>query len=328
MSVTVELVSWTTHHTELRQIREAVFVDEMGIAKDDEWDDLDADAHHFLARDSDRTPLGTARLLPTGQIGRVAVVREHRSAGIGRALLDATVAHAQQLGLRRAFLHAQVQTLSFYRRAGFDIISEEFMEAGIRHREMELLFAIPFNPSPKHRGLKVDNPSPLPSASPERDAQLCRFESDDACAALLCDVVGGARRHVDLFSPELDHRIFDRPDVVDAISAFVRGNRAAQLRILILSTSAILDRGHRLIALMQRLPSKITVRRLDDPRLADPARSYAVADGRAFWLQPDSGSYTGWINHNDPVRVRQLTDAFEEAYAGGREDPELRTLAI
>jgi predicted GNAT family N-acyltransferase len=42
-------------------------------------------------------------------------------------------------GMPRPHLHAQVQTIAFYESLGFVVCGEEFKEAGILHREMEMV---------------------------------------------------------------------------------------------------------------------------------------------------------------------------------------------
>lgn len=130
-------VSWGRHERALSSLRRTVFVDEQGVAEDEEWDGADPDCRHFLAEDSNGVPIGTARLMPSGQIGRMAVLREWRGQGIGARLLKLAVdaAHAAN---QSVFLHAQSHAVGFYERAGFEVTGVVFMEAGIEHREMTL----------------------------------------------------------------------------------------------------------------------------------------------------------------------------------------------
>jgi predicted GNAT family N-acyltransferase len=328
MATQIRRADWDTEQSELGRIREQVFVVAMNVPKDIECDGQDAHAYHYVATDARGRAVGTARLLPTGQIGRMAVLEGFREQGIGHCLLAAAVEHAGELGLRRVFLHAQIQTLGFYEKAGFRAISDEFLEAGIAHREMELVLAVPFEPVPKHRGLAVRRPEEATGSATDVPATAEHFDTESSAADLLARVLAPARRNVEIFSPLLDHALYECPDVVDALSGLARRAPAAQIRVLIAASSAIVARGHALIRLMQRLPSKITLRRIDDGRAIDTNRSFAVVDGRAVWILPDSSVYHGWANLNDRVQARRLLESFETAFAQAREDPELRRLAI
>lgn len=135
-AVRVRRVPWASNAHALRQIREAVFIIEQQVPREEEWDDQDEGAEHFIAEDANNRAVGCARLLPTGQIGRMAVLRDQRGCGIGQRLLEAALDAARMHGMHTVFLHAQTHALEFYRKSGFVAHGDEFMEAGIPHREM------------------------------------------------------------------------------------------------------------------------------------------------------------------------------------------------
>jgi predicted GNAT family N-acyltransferase len=124
-----------------RALRRAVFIEEQGVAEADEVDNLDGTAIHLLATDQGR-PVGSARLLvlgETGKIGRVCVLREARGTGMGAALMRAAVAELRRVpGVRKVKLGAQTHAVGFYERLGFQVVGDEFLDAGIPHVEMVL----------------------------------------------------------------------------------------------------------------------------------------------------------------------------------------------
>lgn len=128
---------WKSDQSTLSNLRRLVFIVEQSVPQEEEWDGQDEDAWHWLATDPDHHPIGTARLLPSGQIGRMAVLAEHRGLKIGAAMLEAAVQKARQLGFQSVFLNAQSHALGFYEKAGFSAVGDEFMEAGIAHYRME-----------------------------------------------------------------------------------------------------------------------------------------------------------------------------------------------
>ena len=130
----IGLVTWQDAADELSAIRRRVFIDEQKVPPELEWDGLDASAMHAKATSLTGEAIGTARLLPGGQIGRMAVLRRWRGIGIGTAMLQCLIAHAAEK--ERLFLNAQTSAESFYRRNGFETEGEIFMEAGIPHIRM------------------------------------------------------------------------------------------------------------------------------------------------------------------------------------------------
>ena len=133
--IEVRVADWLKDNRDLRRIREAVFIAEQAVTPELEWDNDDADAVHFLAQEGD-FPVGTARLLPDGHIGRVAVLKDWRGMKVGDALMRAAIAEAERRGLKQQALSAQVHATAFYERLGFRVVSEEFLEAGIPHVDM------------------------------------------------------------------------------------------------------------------------------------------------------------------------------------------------
>ena len=137
MKFRVVEADWGARNVELMAIRNAVFVDEQGVPPELESDGRDSGASHFLATDEAGRPVGTARLLDDGQIGRIAVLPAFRRRGIGRRLLSLAVETARTRGESRVWLHAQIEAQELYLQAGFRIVGERFMEAGIAHIGME-----------------------------------------------------------------------------------------------------------------------------------------------------------------------------------------------
>lgn len=126
---------WARLGPQASDIRRRVFIEEQGVPQDEEWDGRDDACTHFLAL-IDGTPVGTARLLPDGHIGRVAVLAAHRGKGLGVALMEAAIAAARRQGFARVELAAQTRALTFYEHLGFLPEGETFMDAGIPHRNM------------------------------------------------------------------------------------------------------------------------------------------------------------------------------------------------
>lgn len=120
------------------RIRLAVFVSEQNVPLDEEIDADDARAVLYLASIGDRA-VGTSRLVARDSgrwiIGRLAVLRPYRKQGVGTALMERMLSDAGDF--RTIALNAQAAAVSFYERWGFEIVGEEFMDAGILHRPME-----------------------------------------------------------------------------------------------------------------------------------------------------------------------------------------------
>lgn len=134
----IKQVDWATHEAQLRQIREQVFVLEQHVPIALEWDGLDVDATHLLALDRLSKPIGCARLLSSGTIGRMAVLLEKRGLGVGTALLESAIQFYKQRHLSHVTLSAQTHAITFYEKVGFVVCSDLYLDADIEHVDMQL----------------------------------------------------------------------------------------------------------------------------------------------------------------------------------------------
>jgi predicted GNAT family N-acyltransferase len=123
--------------------RRQVFVIEQNMTAGEEFDGQDENAWHWLATSHSNQPIGTARLLPTGQIDHLAVLAEQRNKGIGKALIEEAIAKAKRLGMQEVWVQAQTQMRTFCENAGFEVVGEEFNEVEIPHVKMILNLPAP-----------------------------------------------------------------------------------------------------------------------------------------------------------------------------------------
>ena len=130
------LAKWPRDMSAIRSVRSTVFIDEQNVSPEEEWDGEDDRCLHVLAATTDDHVVGTARLKPDGQIGRMAVLKEYRGLGIGGEMLKLLVAEAADRGHAEVFLHSQVHAIPFYEAHGFVVEGEEFMDANIPHKTM------------------------------------------------------------------------------------------------------------------------------------------------------------------------------------------------
>ena len=123
-------------------IRHQVFVHEQCVDEALERDGKDDQCIQYIAFDGDRA-IGTARVMPLAdrfKIERMAVLAEARGSGVGAALMRFIMADleaAPDAEGRHFFLSSQVHAMAFYERLGFAVCSDEYMDAGIAHRDMK-----------------------------------------------------------------------------------------------------------------------------------------------------------------------------------------------
>jgi predicted GNAT family N-acyltransferase len=136
----VEIVKWIDDHTQLKNIREKVFIQEQKVTPELEWDGMDENAMHFLVF-KDEEAIGCARAVVTKnymQLGRMAVLKNYRGQGIGSALLEKAIVTAKLKQIPSIHISAQCCAIDFYLKFGFKVMSDIYLDTEILHRDMTL----------------------------------------------------------------------------------------------------------------------------------------------------------------------------------------------
>jgi predicted GNAT family N-acyltransferase len=140
VKIRITIGDWDTQREDAQAIRREVFVIEQNVPIAMEWDDMDEVSLHAVAYGANHQAIGTARLLPDGHIGRMAVRQPARRNGVGAAILQELMRRAAKRGDTEVVLHAQLRAAPFYARYGFVMEGEPFEEAGIPHIVMRRVF--------------------------------------------------------------------------------------------------------------------------------------------------------------------------------------------
>lgn len=119
-------------------IRMIVFVEEQNVPPEEEIDDLEGSAIHFIGYDHEN-PVAASRLRfveEYGKLERICVLKEARGKSFGKEIIQAMEKVVQEKGFKKAKLNAQTHAEGFYQKLGYHTISGEFMDAGIPHVTM------------------------------------------------------------------------------------------------------------------------------------------------------------------------------------------------
>lgn len=119
-------------------VRKVVFVEEQHVPIEEEIDDLEQEATHFVLYDQ-QEPIGAGRFRSVdgyGKVERICVMKDKRKSGTGKMLMLEIEQFAKNEGFTKLKLNAQTQAIPFYSRLGYEVVSEEFLDAGIPHKTM------------------------------------------------------------------------------------------------------------------------------------------------------------------------------------------------
>lgn len=312
----IEPATYAADATDLRAIRESVFVVEQRVPAELEFDELDPQCHHVLVRDLQYRPIATGRLSPEGKLGRIAVLPEWRHRGVGRSILLALIDKARNLGLTSVCANAQVAALDFYRKLEFVEEGQPFVEAGIPHQRVRL--SLPASAD-------VERPLAIPS---DPSVEAVKFDSFESTFAATLELIAQARRQLLIYSHDLEHALYGKDEVVQALKQFALGSRNAVVQIIIQDLGNLGNRQHPMLDLAQRLPSRLVLRTpLESEDLQYPSAFVANdRDGYLFRLLNDR--YQGHWSPNLPSRSRPLREEFDRVWQRSRPCTEFRVLGL
>ncbi|MAN51702.1 MULTISPECIES: hypothetical protein [unclassified Marinimicrobium] len=164
----------------------------------------------------------------------------------------------------------------------------------------------------------------LPPDTPEQSELI---DGPDAFRQALLHCASETRRTFSLYSPDLAREVYDLPELAEALSEIARRHRQAQVQLLVRDTRALVEYGHGLVRLAQRLPSKVTLRRLTND-IETQAIAFALGDREHLVYQNDPDNYHGFYDRQAGARVKTLREIFDRAWETAEEDPRLRQLAL
>lgn len=154
---------------------------------------------------------------------------------------------------------------------------------------------------------------PLASANDHMNAALC--------------LVKQAKKQVLIYSYDLDASVYDYEALVAALSHLGTKSRLANIKVLINNSDRIVQYGHRLVTLSQRISSHFTIRKF----IADAgtvSQFFLTVDQCGFLYRNNIETYSGKACFNSKSRVKIFNHTFYETWDRSETDPELRRLYL
>lgn len=320
-------VSWQTARKLIRSLRKSVLVAEVGLPGSFIEDDQDSEYLHFRTQSNQQT-MGAIRMDLEGNISRLAVDSNFRGKGVGQALVEAAVAKARRFGLQNVQLDALKTLTHFYEKSGFEAVGKPFLAFDLEHQHFErtLVYAEAF--VPERSNLSGEAYAAEDSGYKLGEtAGFLLLRREDEFRRVVMAMAGQATHSIKLLSPLLDHKLFDRQELYEALSVLARRNKYTSVEILLYDSHRVVKNGHALLEIARRLPSSIGIR-IVHPELRHLNHEYMLADEGGIIYRQDYENYEGYANFRDVTECNRLKRQFRAAWESGLQDPNLRQLKI
>ena len=152
------------------------------------------------------------------------------------------------------------------------------------------------------------------------------LSDSDAQRSAAVALVLQARRRVDIFTRDLDKKIYDNRDFLDGLQN-VAVNQRGLIRILVKDSDKAVKYGHRLIALSQRLTSFIEIRKVADD-FKEYNEAFLVADEIGYAHRKHADRFEGIACFNGAKEAVNLLIFFNEVWRHSAPDPNLRRIYL
>lgn len=161
----------------------------------------------------------------------------------------------------------------------------------------------------------------------EASSELLLLEGVSDFQEQASKLIAQACRSIAILSSDLDALVYGSTEFADVISNLARTSRNAQIQILVRDTKPLIQSGHKLAKLSQRLSSKIMLRKLGvEPDNKD--MGFMLCDSSALLYKNDDSIYKGFANYSAAVEIKRLRETFDYIWQHGEADPELQVLNI
>lgn len=290
----VEIADTGVLETEVKRLRETVFVIEQGVPADIEWDGLDDQCKHIVVRVQGQC-IATGRLMPSGKLGRIAVDDAYRGRGFGKVVTEALCQLATNEGFVQAYLHAQIQAKHLYLACGFSETGPTFQEANIDHIKM------------------VKSLSPL-------DTSI----TQSTWVANKLPLIDGIRRSAFVFMEHLHDEFSLYNDLVPRMMPILRSSREAKVHFVTSDIQAVIERQSPFIDWLQRVDSRVSIK-VASPALIQRLGDCLLIDG-FYGMNSTSKGFR--LFKGDSPTYREMRSLALGVWENSTPDPRIKRLHI
>lgn len=151
------------------------------------------------------------------------------------------------------------------------------------------------------------------------------LETSDDCRAAVTELVRQGHRTLLIFTRDLDRKVYDDADFIDAVSALARRHHLSWVRILVQDMEPVIHGRHRLVELAQRLSSRIEIRAVNR-RYNTLNKAFLVVDDTGLLLRDTARGYSGSVNFYAPHEAHEYAALFHKTWDVSERDPNLNRL--
>jgi len=150
----------------------------------------------------------------------------------------------------------------------------------------------------------------------------------DEQKAAVIELAQKASTRLLILSHELEPEYYNQPAFIEACKQMVIRHQQCHIRILVQNNESLRNQEHRLLALMQRLPSRIEIKLCHEEHKHQP-ETFMLADNHSIFLKRVPGRNKAAVVDSDARRKNdEYSRLFQQAWDQGEIDSTLRRLSL
>lgn len=141
------------------------------------------------------------------------------------------------------------------------------------------------------------------------------------------ELASHASRRILIFSNKLEPEIYDQPVFIEACKNLAIRHPQCSIKILVQNNEELRNQEHRLLTLIQRLPSRFEIRLCHEEDKNNP-ETFMLSDFNGVYLKRTPGRGKAEAHFNAPRLNEEYSRVFQAAWDKGEADSSLRRLSL
>ena len=152
------------------------------------------------------------------------------------------------------------------------------------------------------------------------------LESTEDIQQTIIDLSENALKSIRIFTPDLEHELYNNDKFRQKILQLSRGNRHAQVQILVADSTQARNQGHRLLRLSQQITSVMQIRLIPE-EYKELNISFILVDQSNFIYRTPASKQPA-LYSSCKNRINKLQEFFTSIWEHAEQDPNTQSFHI
>ena len=140
-------------------------------------------------------------------------------------------------------------------------------------------------------------------------------------------LIQDAHKKIYVYCHDLTPRIYNHPDIADALAQFIITNSASRtVKILVHDINHIVSCDHKILDSYRKLTSNFSIHKMSQQHIHH-TESFIITDDKSTLFRNDYSRFEGYPV-NDPLQTKELLNLFNECWSHSQTDTNLNRVYL